>query len=82
MAELTCEHCGKILTDQNGLFNHMKAKHPKAKRAHLKPISESSLGQELAEALIAYTAGESVPEYLVSMFPDQFEEARRLGAPR
>lgn len=73
-----CPCCEREFGEENARYQHVKSKHGKKGVKLLpKPPRELSLGEELAEAMIAYGAGEAVPDYLLSMFPEQFEEARK-----
>ena len=68
-----CDHCGKPFREDNDLHNHLKAKHPRVKRAHLRRAREQSFGEELADAITAFQCGEEPPEHLAMMFPEAFE---------
>lgn len=70
---MNCAHCDKTFDNVNSLYQHTKAKHGRKAAKGILPPPEKSLGQELAEAIIAHKCGEPVEEYLLSMFPDAFE---------
>lgn len=72
----TCHHCAGRFADLNGLYQHTKAKHGKKVAREVRKLMsrpESSLGEELAEAVIAWRSeGIRPPSDLLAMFPDQF----------
>lgn len=47
-----CAHCTRRFIDGNGLWMHMKAKHPKEKRADLRSEREESFADMAVEAEI------------------------------
>lgn len=62
------------------LYQHTKAKHGKKAARDIRklmPRPELSLGDELAEAAIAWRCdGTEPPDYLRAMFPDHFPNRR------
>jgi hypothetical protein len=74
MRDVRCPHCAASFTDENGRYQHAKAKHGKKAARELRPAidHEPSLGEELAEAIIAHRCGEPVADYLMEMFPESF----------
>ena len=79
--KIPCSHCAQQFVDANALWQHTKDKHgKKAARAirHLVPITrESSLAEELVEAIEDFHAGAAPPEHLLTMFPDEFRSRGR-----
>jgi len=74
-----CEYCGKIVADTSALYQHTKAKHGRKAARGILPPREMSLGEELAEAQIAFAMGEAPPEHLLMMFPEAFSESPDHG---
>jgi len=72
----TCRHCSGRFADLNALYQHTKAKHGKKVAREVRklmPPPELSLGEELAEAAIAWRCeGTRPPSDLLAMFPDHF----------
>lgn len=69
-----CPHCVSSFEDENGLYQHARAKHGQKAARALRPMSqaEPSLADELIEAQVAFAGGEQPPEHLRLMFPDLF----------
>ena len=85
---IACPHCDRRpFADPNDAYNHIKAKHGASKAGRFRreyvPARvyerEPSIGEELAESLVAAACGEEVPEHIERMFPDEIAEARRQG---
>jgi hypothetical protein len=72
----TCQHCAKRVATLNDLYQHAKVKHGKKAAREVRklmPPPEPSLGEELAEAVIAWRSEGIRPDsYLLAMFPDDF----------
>jgi hypothetical protein len=64
---IRCEHCGRKMFDNNGLIQHMKARHGNEPRCHLYPRRCAALrdaAQDLVsvdDAIIRSTGGTSSP---------------------
>jgi hypothetical protein len=78
-----CPHCARSFRDQNACWQHIRAKHGRKaasayRREHM-PVEEheKSVGEELAEAIVAAQCGEPIPDHIALMFPDEIRRARR-----
>lgn len=72
MSERTpCPYCTKRLADANGLYSHVKKKHPNKKRAHLRPKrdEEPSMADLMIEAQINRAAGVKNDDWIEDMLP-------------
>lgn len=79
MAKITCAVCAKSLADENAVYQHMKRKHQGATHRKLRPPRperEPSMADELVDAMIAASCGESVPDYIEEMFSDEIAAVR------
>lgn len=80
-----CGACKAGFGSDKAVRLHIGDAHPKAqsvgvyrRTSHVDgPDYEPSVGEELADALLAARCGESVPEHIALMFPDEIAEARR-----
>lgn len=65
-----CPHCERSFPERNALYQHVKAKHgKKAARAVHPPVErEQSMGDLVAEAMLARACGEPVEEWIAVMF--------------
>lgn len=76
---VACPHCERTVATANDLYNHVKAKHgAKLARKLPRPEREQSIANQLVEALDDYALGIEPPEHLMLMFPENFEEVRRV----
>jgi len=79
-----CPFCDAKAHDDNGVFQHIRAKHGKGKasawRRRNMPERERSIGHELAEALLDASMGDPVPEHIEAMFPEHITYAREHGS--
>lgn len=76
MRAVQCPHCEGRFLDVNGLYQHARSKHSKKQAKALRPkrVYEPSLGEELAEAQIAWQIDRTPPpEHLKLMFPEAFQ---------
>jgi hypothetical protein len=73
MRDVHCPHCTASFADENARYQHAKAKHGKKAARELRPAREQSLGEGLAEAVIAFKCGEEPDPYFVMVFPDAFK---------
>lgn len=79
-ARPTCPSCGKRVADENALYQHSKRKHkgPAKHRAKAPARPErgsDSVASALVDALFDHAMGLPVDDYLLDMFPYEFDEA-------
>lgn len=56
--KVPCPHCGKMLSDRNGVYSHIKAKHNgKGKAAYAPKPDEESYADRAIEAQMQRDAG-------------------------
>ena len=79
-----CPHCDRTFATANDLYNHAKDRHGRrAARALREPSDddETSVADQLVEAMLNASMGEDVDEAVELMFPDEIADARRRWKP-
>lgn len=69
-ARHACPHCDRQLGDANALYRHVKAKHGRKLAQPLRPQTERepSMGELVADAMLARACGEPVDPIIAEMF--------------
>lgn len=65
-AKIQCPYCTKKLAGHDGVYSHVKTKHPNKKRAHLKPAradDDESFASRAIAAELDYAMGINNPDY-------------------
>lgn len=76
---LVCPSCGKRVAGENALYQHSKRKHngPAKQRIAAYPRRErdsDSVASALVDAMFDRAMGLPVDDYLLDMFPHEFDE--------
>ena len=66
-----CPYCNKMLAGQDGVYSHVKAKHPQKKRAHLRPKreEEESMADIFVNAELNRAMGIKNEDWIEDMLP-------------
>lgn len=70
-AKVQCPYCPKKLAGADGVYSHVKAKHPNKKSAHLRPKrdEEPSMADLFIEAQINRSMGIKNEDWIEDMLP-------------
>lgn len=71
MTPLCCPYCNKKLKSEDGVYSHVKSKHPNKKRAHLRPKLEveQSMADIFIEAELNRAMGIRNEDWIEDMLP-------------
>ena len=76
MGAYQCKYCHHSFKDKHALWQHTKHKHKGKKRGPnpLEQTKERSMADELVDAQISHAMGEPVDDWIMEMFPEQFDD--------